>query len=107
MAKEEILHAWLSYAGKAIEHYFLYAGKVIDNEKLFQYPFPEQLWANISNFIDNLARTPMWVDRQASSTIFGAKQTYSFWQSIFESGRSTAGHKILPSGLNITEMIKP
>jgi hypothetical protein len=35
MAKEEILHAWLSYAGKAIEHYFLYAGKVIDNEKLF------------------------------------------------------------------------
>jgi hypothetical protein len=107
MAKEEILHAWLSYAGKAIEHYFLYAGKVIDNEKLFQYPFPEQLWANISNFIDNLARMPMWVDRQASSTIFGAKQTYSFWQSIFESGRSTAGHKILPSGLNITEMIKP
>jgi hypothetical protein len=106
MAKEEILHAWLSYIGKVIEHHFLYAGKVIDNEKLFQYPFPEQLWTNIGVFIDNLDRLPMWMDRPASSTIFGAKQTYSFWQSIFENGRSTAGHKVLPAGLSIPEMIK-
>jgi hypothetical protein len=106
MAKEEILHAWLSYVGKVIEHHFLYAGIGIDNEKLFQYPFSEQLWVNIGTFLDNLARLPIWIDRPASSTVFGAKQTYNFWQSIFESGTSTAGHKVLPSGLNIAAMIK-
>jgi hypothetical protein len=84
----------------------LYAGKGIDNEKLFQYPFPEQLWTNLGIFIDNLVRLPIWVDRPASSTVFGAKQTYNFWQSIFENGTSTAGHKVLPSGLNIATMIK-
>lgn len=106
MAKEEILFAWLSYIGKVIEHHFLYAGRSVDNTKLFQYPFPEQLWNNLANFLDNLSRLKIWVDRPASSTVFGAKQTYNFWQSIFENGSSTAGHKVLPSGLNITEMIK-
>ena len=106
MAKEEILHAWLDYVGKVIKQHFLFAGKGIDEEKLFQYPFPEQLWTNIGQFIENLARLKIWIDRPASSTIFGAKQTYNFWQSIFENGSSTAGHKVLPTGLNITEMIK-
>jgi hypothetical protein len=106
MAKEEILYAWLSFIGKVIEHHFLYAGRSVDNAKLFQYPFPEQLWVNLSNFMENLARLKVWIDRPASSTIFGAKQTYSFWQSIFENGVSTAGHKVMPSGLNIAEMIK-
>jgi hypothetical protein len=40
-------------------------------------------------------------------TIFGGKQTYSFWQTIFESGDSPTGHKAMPHGLNIMEMIKP
>ena len=55
MAKEEILYAWLSFIGKVIEHHFLFSGRSIDNAKLFQYPFPEQLWINLGNYIDNLA----------------------------------------------------
>jgi hypothetical protein len=81
-------------------------GKPINREKLFQYAFPEQLWTNIGNFIENLAHRGIWIDRAASSTIFGAKQTYSFWEAIFETGTSPAGHKAMPSGLNIMEMIK-
>jgi len=107
MAKEEILYCWISYIGRIIENHFLMMGSVVDNEKLFQYPFPEQLWVNIGYFIENLARLPMWVNRDASSTVFGGKQTYGFWQTIFESGESPTGHKVMPSGLNIMEMIKP
>lgn len=106
MAKEEVLFAWLGYIGKVIEHHFLYAGRSIDNAKLLQYPFPDQLWTNLGVFLDNLSRLKVWVDRQASATIFGAKQTHSFWEAIFESGTSTAGHKVLPAGLNIADMIK-
>lgn len=107
MAKEEIIYCWIGYIGKIIENHFLMLGRVVDNERLFQYPFPEQLWINIGCFIDNLARLPMWVNRDASLTIFGGKQTYGFWQTIFESGSSPTGHKAMPSGLNIMEMIKP
>ena len=42
-------------------------------ERLFQYKFPEQLWVNISNFLDNLGRVPVWVDYQLSLTAFGGK----------------------------------
>jgi hypothetical protein len=40
-------------------------------------------------------------------TIFGGKQTYAFWQEIFESGESPTGHKAMASGLDIMKMIKP
>jgi hypothetical protein len=80
---------------------------MVDNERLFQYPFPDQLWTNIGHFIENLVRLPMWVDREASVTIFGGKQTSAFWQAIFESGKSPTGHKAMTSGLDIMQMIKP
>lgn len=108
MAKEEILYCWIGYIGKIIEHHFLMTmGRVVDNEKLFQYPFPEQLWANTGHFIDNLARLPMWVNHEASQTIFGGKQAYAYWQIIFETGSSPTGHKVMPSGIDIMDMIKP
>lgn len=106
MAKEEILFCWISYIRHIIENHFATLGKPIDREKLFQYPFPEQLWSNIGNFVENLARMPFWVDRPASSTVFGAKQTHAFWQTIFETGTSPTGHQIMPNGLNIMELIK-
>ncbi len=107
MAKEEILYCWIGYIGRIVENHFVHMGKVIDNDRSFQYPFPEQLWTNIGHFIENLARLPLWVDRPASSTIFGAKQSYAFWQEIFESGTSPTGQKAMATGLSIVEMIKP
>jgi hypothetical protein len=106
MAKEEILYCWIGYIGQIIEHYFIQMGRPIDKERLFQYPFPEQLWTNIGNFIENLGRLAIWKNREASQTVFGGKQTYSFWQNIFESGTSTNGLKVMPKGLNIMEMIQ-
>ena len=106
MAKEEILYAWLDYISKLIEHSFVISGKAFNKEKLFQYPFPEQVWINIGNFIENLGNLKMWVDHDASLTIFGGKQTYAFWEAIFEFGTSTRGQKVMPAGLKIIEMIK-
>lgn len=106
MAKEEILYCWIGYIGQIIEYYFIQMGRPIDKERLFQYPFPEQLWTNIANFIENLGRLAIWKNREASITVFGGKQTYSFWQNIFESGSSPNGLKVMPAGLNIMEMIK-
>lgn len=106
MAKEEILYCWIGYIGQIIEHHFIQMGRPIDKERLFQYPFPEQLWINIGNFIENLGRLAIWKNKEASQTAFGAKQTYSFWQNIFESGKSPTGAPLMPSGLHIMEMIK-
>ena len=106
MAKEEILYCWLDYVSQIVEYHFVNLGKPINKEKLFQYPFPDQLWTNIGNFIDNLARLPLWIDHGTSSTIFGGKQNNNYWHTIFETGVSPTGHKVMTTGLNIMSMIK-
>lgn len=107
MAKEEVLHTWLKYVRLLIEQHFVHAGKMINKDKLFQYPFPEQLWTNIGHFLDNLGHLPMWVNKEASTTVFGGKNTYQFWETIFQTGQSPSGHKVMPSGLNILDMMQP
>ena len=107
MAKEEILYCWVEYIASVIEHHFIYSGKTVNKDKLFQYQFPDPLWNNISTFIKNLKNLKIWVDRSASNTAFGGKQTYAYWKHIFESGSTAQGHKLLPAGLNIIEMIQP
>ena len=78
MAKEEILHCWIGYIGRIIQHHLIALGRPMNQEKLCQYPFPEQPWINIGNFIENFARTS--VDRSSASlTLFGGN-TYSFWE---------------------------
>ena len=106
MAREEVLYCWISYIAKIVEYHFIQMGKPVDSERLFQYPFSEQLWTNIGNFVESLSRLPMWIDREASVTLFGGKQTYAFWQQIFETGRSPTGHPAMTKGINIMEMIK-
>lgn len=43
MAREELLYCWISYIRQIIEHHLVTIGKPFNREKLFQYPFPEQL----------------------------------------------------------------
>ncbi len=106
MAKEEILYAWIGYVKTIVEHHFVHMGKRINGEHIFQYPLPDQLWSNIENFIENLARLPLWVSRPLSETVFGSKQTYRYWQTIFETGSSPSGQRVMTGGLNIMDMIK-
>ena len=106
MSKEEIIYSWLRYAGQIARNYFITLGKPDPQERLFQYPFPEQVWENIGKFLRNLAALPLWVNRDLSETVFGGKQNNNFWKTIFETGRTPQGMDVLAQPLNLIEMIK-
>ncbi len=88
------------------QNYFVMAGQLPDEKRLFQRPFPPALWDRIQAFIASLKNLPLWVNRDLSNTIFGAKQNRDFWQQIFSTGLSPQGEQVLTSGLNVMEMIK-
>jgi hypothetical protein len=96
MAREEILYGWLQFVRRIVQNYFIMTGVTFQEDKLFQYRFPEPLWGNIENFLVNLRKLPLWVNRELSATVFGGKQNYEFWQTIFETGRTPQGNKLLP-----------
>ena len=106
MSKEEVIYNWLRYIQHVAKNYFINTGKPIQEDKLFQYRFPDQLWTNIRNFVKNLTELPLWVNRDLSETVFGGKQNNSVWQTVFETGRSPQGVQVLPKGINLVDMIK-
>lgn len=106
MSKEEILYNWLKYIEQIAKGYFYMQGQFVSEEKLFQYKFPDQVWDNIRQFVIALADLPVWINNELSSTIFGGKQNYEFWRTIFETGKSPQGQQVLAQKLNWMEMIK-
>lgn len=106
MSKEEVIYNWLRYVQQIAKFYFINSGKPIQEEKLFQYHFPDQLWTNIRHFVRNLAALPLWVNKDLSETVFGGKQNNSFWQTVFETGKSPQGVQVMPQAINLVEMIK-
>jgi len=106
MSKEEVIYNWLRFVRQIATNYFITTGKPIQEAKLFQYPFPDQLWTNIRHFIRNLADLPLWVNKDLSATVFGGKQNNSFWQTVFETGKSPQGVQVMAQGINLVELIK-
>ena len=106
MSKEEILYNWLDVVAKTVKRSFLYQGKMFDENKLFEYKFPEPLWDTITRVIRNLARLSIWKNRGLSNTAFGGKQNYEYWQTIFETGKTPQGADVMPTGLNLDELLK-
>ena len=108
MMKEEIIYTWLSYISDVITMFYANMGKRVANRHdFFQEEFPDQLWVNIENFITNLSNLPLWKNKELSLTIFGGKQVYSFWKTIFEKGIAPTGEKVLASPVDLTAMIAP
>lgn len=106
LSHEEILYSWLRFVGQIVQNYFITIGKPIDARKLFQYRFPEPLWDNIENFLVSLTKMPLWVNHELSLSVFGGKQNYDYWQTVFESGRTPQGQQVLTGGINLMEMIR-
>jgi hypothetical protein len=106
MSKEEIIYTWLKFVEQIVYNYFAMKGMPIKKERLFQYEFDIPLWNHIRNFIKNLGNLPLWVNNELSSTVFGGKQNYSYWQSIFETGQSPFGVKVLTESINLIKMIQ-
>lgn len=106
MGKEEILYVWLRYVRQIVQGYFNMMGTPIDEKRLFQYPFPEPLWERIRTYVANLAKLPLWLNRELAATAFGGKQTYEFWQTVFETAKTPQGQQMLAAPINLMEMIK-
>ena len=107
MAKEEIMYSWLKYLSQIIQTHFISQGVPVDDKKLFQHEFSTILWSNIRNYIKNLTLLPLWTNNTLSSTVFGGKQNYQFWHTIFTSGSSPQGVKVLAQPLNLIELQRP
>lgn len=105
MSKEEIIYNWLKYIEQIIKNYFIMQGKPINEQRLFQYKFPEPLWDKIRIFIKNLSQLPIWINKELSNTVFGGKQNNDFWQTIFETGKSPQGIQVLSEPINLMKMI--
>lgn len=105
MSKEEILWNWLKYVSQIIRNYFIMQGVPIEESKLFQYKFPEPLWERIRVFVRNFNSMPLWSNTQLSTTVFGGKQNYEYWQHIFEKGKTPRGQQVLPEPINLMKMI--
>lgn len=106
MSREEIMYTWLKYVQQIAKNYFIILGKPVNEDRLFQYKFPEGLWEKIGTFVLNLRQLPLWINTELSLSVFGGKQSYEYWQTIFETGRSPQGQQVLAAPLNLMEMIK-
>lgn len=106
LSKEEIVYNWLSYVGQIARQHFIILGKPDPQSRLFQYPFPEQVWENISKFLKSLLAMPLWVNRDLSETVFGGKQNNGFWKTVFETGQTPQGMQVLTKPLNLMDMIR-
>lgn len=104
--KEEIMYNWIKYLQLLIKNHFAYSGAMFDDENLLQQQFPLPLWENIRKFIISLRDLPVWRDRSMSITIFGGKNTYDYWKSIFQTGKTPEGTAVLASPLNVADMIR-
>jgi hypothetical protein len=106
MCREEVVYAWLGYVKSIVQGYFTMVGKPIDERRLFQYPFPEELWDRLRCYLLNLQALPFWVNRELATTAFGGKQAPDFWRKVFEDGETPQGQKILAKPFNLIDMIK-
>lgn len=105
ISREEVLFNVLTYARALIKQYFLMQGQVFDDTELFQHKFPEELWTFLARLIKRLSELPVWVNKQLSGTVFGAKQDHDYWKGIFETGHDRGGIQVLAKPLNLNELI--
>ncbi len=105
MSREEILWNWLKYVSQIIRNFFIMQGVPIEESKLFQYKFPVPLWERIRTFVRNFNCLSLWSNTQLSTTVFGGKQNYEYWQHIFEKGKTPQGQQVLAEPINLMKMI--
>lgn len=106
LTREEVMYNWLKYVEQIIKNYFIMQGKPIQESKLFHYKFPDALWEKVGLFLQNLFNLPIWSNKELSSTVFGGKQNYDFWQTIFETGKTSQGVEVLPEPIDLMKMIQ-
>ena len=104
--KEEIMYNWIQYIELLIKNFFSMTGEMFNDQNLFQIKFPDQLWTNVRAFVRNLRDLPLWKDRSMATTIFGGKQVYDYWQTVFRTAKAPDGTLVLAKPINVVEMVK-
>lgn len=106
LSKEEIIYNWLPLLGQIAEQYFILEGRPNLGERLFQFPFPPQIWDSMRRILRNFSALPVWVSTELSETIFAGRQNNNFWKAIFETGKTSQGMQVLAKPINLMELIK-
>jgi hypothetical protein len=106
IAREEILANILTWVRLVIENYNAWTGRLCEKERLLHYVLPEELWVRIKAFLTTLASLPCWIDKNLTSTVFGAKQNLDFWKKVFQTGTTPTGVRVLTEPLDLQTMIQ-
>ena len=105
ISREEVAVNVIRWVRLVIENYNAVMLKQVERERLFLEQFPNLLWENIERFLRRLSELTCWTNTELSSSVFGPKQNLDYWDSIFRTGESPSGTRILPRGLELQEMI--
>jgi hypothetical protein len=106
MGKEEVLYSWLKYVQQIALRHFVAVGTPVEDKRLFQYQFSEVLWQQLRAYVRNLGSLPLWVNHSLSATVFGGKQTSDFWRTVWETGSSPQGTRVLTAPIDLTGLTK-
>lgn len=105
LSREEVIYNWLRCIHQIVQNHFISLGMPVNEKKLFQYKFPQPLWDLVRTFIYNLRLLPVWANTQLALSVFGGKQNYDYWQTIFETGKSPQNQQVLAARLDLMAMI--
>lgn len=106
MLEDVCFKNWLKFIDPIINIYFNNALGRSPKTNFFQEDLPEQLWTNIENYIENLSNLPFWKNPDLTKTVFGiGKPTDDFWSTIFTTGSTIQGIKVLNEPINVNKMI--
>lgn len=106
VSREEILANLLAWGRLVIENYYAWTGKMIDKERLFHQRIPEDCWQRVETALKNLSSLPCWVDKNLSLTVFGGKQPFEFWATVFRTGKAPTGVQVLAKPLELQTLIQ-
>lgn len=108
IAREEIMYNLMRYIRDSVKRFYLMQGQTIEDDELFQQKFPDILWSNVRKVIKGISNLPIWVNKDAtvSSAVFGGKQNYDYWKTIFDSGLTPSGQQVLVKPLNLDDLLK-
>ncbi len=108
LAREGVLSGVLRWVRMVVHNFYAVNMTPYDEERLLHQRAPEPLWANVQNSFDNLALLPCWVDKGLAGNVFGpTTQRRDDWLSIFKSGQTPGGVRVLAEGLSLGNLITP
>ncbi len=108
LAREEIMYNVMRYIRDSIRRFYLMQGQIIEDDELFQQKFPDVLWSNVKKIISGIASLSIWLNKDAiiSSAVFGGKQNYDYWKTIFDTGLTPSGQQVLARPLNLDNLLR-